>query len=80
MASKIVWTDNALADLESVKNYLEEAWPPNVLTGFLNKLVDKLKVIETFPEIGRASEKFPKRRRFLITNHNLLIYSLQNEE
>jgi addiction module RelE/StbE family toxin len=79
MAAKIVWTNNAEEDLESIKNYLEKNWPDKVLLSFLDRLVSKLKHIEAFPEIGRPSEN-SYRRRLVITKHNLLIYSIQGEE
>jgi addiction module RelE/StbE family toxin len=80
MAAKIVWSKNALQDLENVKKYLEQNWPPKVLISFLDKLITQLKLLETFPELGRASSAFSNRRRIVITKHNLLVYSLQNEE
>jgi plasmid stabilization system protein ParE len=80
MARKIVWTNNALEDLETVKTYLENKWPEKVLLSFFDKLVSKLKLIESFPQIGRVSTESPNRRRIIITKHNLLIYSLRNNE
>ncbi len=64
----------------TIKIYLENNWPDKVLLYFLDRLVNKLKLIESFPEIGRASMKFPYRRRVVIIKHNLLIYSLRNHD
>jgi addiction module RelE/StbE family toxin len=80
MAAKIVWTNNAVKDLENIKTYLQGSWPEKVLLSFLNELINKLNLIEASPEIGRASMKFPSRRRLVITKHNLLIYSLRNND
>ena len=80
MAAKIVWSENALEDLEGLKHYLETAWPPKVLASVMDKLVSKLQVLENFPNIGRASLKFPNRRRTLLTKHNLIIYSVKGDE
>lgn len=77
MASEIVWSQNAVDDLERLKVYLESNWPETVLTTFLNDLVNKLRLIETFPEIGRPSATFINRRRITVTKHNILIYSVQ---
>ena len=80
MAAKIVWTENALEDLNKLKSYLERNWPERVLTSVMDKLVNKLKVLQDFPYIGRASLKFPNRRRTLLTKHNLIIYSVYDDE
>ena len=80
MATKIVWSENALKDLEKLKFYLERNWPQKVLEAVMEKLVNKLEVLHTFPNIGRASLKHPNRRRTLITKHNLLIYSVKKDE
>lgn len=80
MAAKIVWTNNALRDLEKIKSYLEKTWPHKTLLTFLDKLVNKLLILESFPKIGSASIKFPAKRKMVITKHNLLIYSLKNDE
>ncbi len=68
MAAKIVWTNNAADDLEKIKNYLQDNWPEKVLLSFLDELISKLNLIETFPEIGRVSLEFPLRRRLVVVN------------
>lgn len=78
MASKIVWSENALADLEDLKNYLESNWSRFVFVNFLDVLVKKLQLLEQFPKIGRASEKYPDRRKLVLSKQNILIYSLHN--
>ncbi len=57
MATKIIWSENALEDLEKLRVYLEHNWPEKVLNSVMEKLVNKLKVLETFSNIGRASLK-----------------------
>lgn len=80
MAVKIVWSENALEDLEKLKHYLEANWPQKVLISVLDRLVSKLQVLQNFPAIGRPSLKFPNRRRTLLTKHNFLIYSVKEDE
>jgi plasmid stabilization system protein ParE len=80
MAAKIVWSENALEDLENLKLYLERNWPEQVLNLVMKKLVNKLAVLEIYPNIGRASIKYPNRRRTLLTKHNLIIYSVKSNE
>lgn len=79
MAAKIIWTRNALDDLEELKTYLETHWPEAVLIQFLNTLVDKVKLLQEIPEIGRSSSIHKNRRRVSLTKHNILIYSVQGE-
>lgn len=79
MAAKIVWSENALEDLENLKAYLESNWPPPVLALVMDKLVTKLQLLENFPEIGRASLASPNRRRTLLTKHNFIVYSIKGD-
>lgn len=79
MASKIVWSENALADLENLRSYLEQNWPEFVLLNFLDVPVKKLQLIEQLPKLGRPSEKDPNRRKFVLSKHNILIYSLHDD-
>jgi plasmid stabilization system protein ParE len=80
MASKLIWTNNAIKDLENIKLYLEANWPYKVLLSFLDELLNKLFFIERFPEMGRQSSKFINRRMLTITKHNVLIYTVYKDE
>lgn len=79
MAHKIVWSETSLSDLADVLSYLKEEWSKQVSDDFTIALEDQLKVLEEFPRTGIASHEQPYIRRVLITKHNALFYTYDEE-
>ncbi len=79
MAKEIIWTRNAEDDLLNVINYLKYNWPESVSEKFLGILYNKIRLLSLQPRLGRKTSFHPAYRRFLITRHNVLIYSVHRK-
>lgn len=79
MAYKIVWTEEAANDIESVLDYLKENWPQAVAENFLLELYLKLDLIALHPNAGKVS-KYSQIRKILVTKHNALYYLVSGSE
>ena len=57
MAKKIVWTDNALADLESVISYLLLAWNKKIAENFVNLAERKVFFVKSSTKAWEKNKK-----------------------
>ncbi len=61
---------------EIVIDYLIAEWNEMVINDFVDKTEDCIKVLISYPYIGRESEKRKGVRKVLISKHNLPIYKV----
>lgn len=78
MAIVIHWTEEAIESYNAVVVYLSENWSEKVVDGFIEKVSNKLKVLETGKVKFRQSAK-RNIHEVLITRHNLLIYRVYED-
>ncbi len=79
MVKRINWTLNAREDLRSVLQYLQQDWPIETTLGFLQKLTDKLSMLQQFPELGRGYTESDSIRSLVLIKQ-ISIYYLYKEE
>ena len=77
--AQIVWTNNALIDLNEIGEYIATDWPKYTeLT--VSKLYHKVEVLEEYPRIGRV---VPEARndslRELIEGNYRIIYEVDDD-
>ncbi|MCC8358474.1 type II toxin-antitoxin system RelE/ParE family toxin [Salinimicrobium sediminilitoris] len=74
MATKVVWTHQAVIGLEKVMGYLEKEWTVKEIIS-LNQKIDSLIInLQNQPELFKNSHKYKKLRKALIDKNNYLIY------
>jgi plasmid stabilization system protein ParE len=79
MVKEIIWTGNAENDLLNVINYLKYHWSETAADKFLSILFNKINLLSLQPRLGRKTSFHRAYRRFMITRHNVLIYSVHRK-
>ena len=77
---KILWTDNALKELENTIEYLEENWTDRELRNLALKLEETLAYISQNPNLFQPSDVKKEIRRVVILTHNTLYYRVNNNQ
>ena len=80
MVKKIIWTKRANRKFNSVIQYLESEWNPNVVAAFVQRTYDVIETLAMHPELGTLELPDKKIRGFLITKHNRLFYRVSDKE
>ena len=75
MVEKIIWSNKASENFDSITEYLIANWGEKVLIDFKNALSLKLETLKANPNLGFKSSRYSAYRRTLLKNHYLLIYS-----
>lgn len=73
---KILWTDNALKELEKTIAYLEENWTEKELRTLAINLEKTLLLISHNPFAFQSSEIKPDIRRAVVLTLNTIYYSV----
>ena len=79
MAKKVIWTNNAKADLLHILSYLQNAWSFRIADNFSKLVIRKVELLSQFPELGARSQNFPGRRKITLTRRAILIYTIEGE-
>ncbi|MGP8213954.1 MAG: type II toxin-antitoxin system RelE/ParE family toxin [Bacteroidia bacterium] len=79
MALKVVWSNEAKESLKKIITYLEENWTRRELSSFARILEKQLSIISNKPKCYKKSERLLGTRECLLTKHNSLFYTFDNE-
>ncbi len=77
---KILWTDNALKELEKTIKYLEENWTEKELQNLALHLEETLTLVSKNPTLFQASDIKKEIRRVIVLSHNTLYYRIGNNQ
>ena len=77
---KILWTDNALKELEKTITYLEEHWTEKELRNLSNKLEEIVSLISQNPNLFQVSDVKKDIRRAVVLTYNTLYYRVTNNQ
>jgi plasmid stabilization system protein ParE len=77
---KILWTDNALKELEKTIEYLEENWTETALRNLALNLEETLTLVSKNPTLFQVSDFKKEIRRVIILSHNTLYYRIGNNQ
>lgn len=77
--AEIVWTTDALADLDSIVQHIARR-SPEYAPVFVQKVVDAVERLGDFPRLGRVAPEFNDRSlREIIFQNYRIIYKIQGE-
>ncbi|MCB0340624.1 MAG: type II toxin-antitoxin system RelE/ParE family toxin [Pseudobdellovibrionaceae bacterium] len=74
---EIVWSPQALKDIESIGDFIAEDNPPRAIT-FVDELIDSVERLTRFPESGSIVEENPIFRQIVYDGYRL-IYQLRTK-
>lgn len=77
---ELVWTDNAVTDLQYILDYLTVKWTKKEVQNFVRKLDKRLELIVIFPEIFPKTTKRKNVRRSVLTKQTTLYYEVGKKE
>ena len=73
---RILWTLNAISELEGIVPYLEEHWTERELTNFSRELDHTVELISRNPELFQASIARKDIRKAVIAKYTNLYYRM----
>jgi plasmid stabilization system protein ParE len=76
---KIVWTDEAIAGLKEIIEYIEKRFPEKDVRKFIKKLDDQINFIQTNPKAFPLSAKSPSTRRAVVARLTSVFYSVEED-
>ncbi|RIJ50439.1 type II toxin-antitoxin system RelE/ParE family toxin [Maribellus luteus] len=79
MVYKLIWTKEAVDNLEKILSYLEEKWTERETQQFKKRLSKQLELILQFPEMFPVSTYNPKLRKAVLSKQTTLFYKLDGE-
>ena len=77
MAYKIIWTDEALRNLDEILDYLKLEWTDREILQFKRKLSDQLEIIKKYPFIFPKSDRKPRLRKAVLSKQTIIFYEVQ---
>jgi len=78
--AKLIWTDQAIEDLENIGNYIAEN-SERYARITIEKIFSRTKILESFPQVGRiVPEKNEQNVRELIEGNYRIIYEIIPEQ
>ena len=68
---KLLWTDSALADLESIRDYIARD-SAVYAARFLGRLVEAVEILDRFPEMGAVVPEYRNVRQLVYRKYRVL--------
>ena len=76
---KVIWTTIARSDLKSIYEYISED-SGFYAKRFIEKLIDKVEILETYPNMGRVVPEFENQKiRELIEGNYRIVYRTSSD-
>ena len=73
---KVVWTDEAIDNLEAILDYLDHVWTQREVDNFKKKLGKKIELIEQNPKIFPVSAYNPRLRKAVLSRQTTIFYEI----
>lgn len=71
---RIVWTEEALGDLEEILAYYQLNAGPATAKAVHDRIVSEIVALQTFPERIRASDRIPGARELVVTRLPYIVF------
>lgn len=75
----VLWSDEALENVDSIVTYLESRWSQQEADAFIETLQEKETVLSYYPEAYPMSGKSGGYRRCVVTKQITIFYKFENE-
>jgi len=79
MNYKILWTDEAIRNLEQILNYIATTWTDKEVDKFKIRLSEQLNIISKFPNIFPFSIIAPRLRKAVLTRQTIIFYEVKEQ-
>ncbi len=79
MSYRILWTNEAIKNLEQILDYITTAWTDKEANHFKMKLAEQLNIISKFPNIFPASIMAPRLRKAVLTKQTIIFYEVKDQ-
>jgi len=79
MNYRILWTDEAIRNLEQILNYIATNWTDKEVDKFKIKLSAQLNIISKFPNIFPSSNTTPRLRKAVLTRQTIIFYEVREQ-
>ena len=76
---KVVWTDEAIDNLESILDYLDHIWTQRETDNFKKQLGKKIELIEQNPKIFPVSAYNPRLRKAVLSRQTTIFYEIADD-
>jgi plasmid stabilization system protein ParE len=76
---KILWSEQALTDLQNILDYLTENWTQRELKNFSQRLDKRINLIRHYPNLFPSSSTKKSIRRSVLTKHTTIYYQVQTQ-
>ena len=76
---KVVWTDEAIDNLEAILDYLDHVWTQREVDNFKKKLGKKIELIEQNPKIFPVSAYNPRLRKAVLSRQTTIFYEIADD-
>jgi plasmid stabilization system protein ParE len=80
MDYKLVWTYEAINNLEEILDYLITNWSQKEVVQFKHKLSKHIDLILQFPKMFPVSDYNPKLRKAVLSKQTTLFYKIKGNE
>lgn len=79
MDYKIIWTNEAINNLEEILNYLNENWSKREVDNFKRKLSNQIELIGLFPTMFPVSSYNIKLRKAVLSKQTTIFYQINDK-
>lgn len=79
MSYQIFWSEEAIANLEQIINYLSEKWTEREVNNFKLRLVEQIEIIAKFPFGFPVSAQISRLRKAVLTKHTSIFYEVREQ-
>lgn len=79
MSYKILWSDEAVKNLEQILEYLSTEWTEREVDNFKAKLSEQIEIISRFPNGFPASTIVPRLRKAVLTKQTIIFYEVKEQ-
>jgi plasmid stabilization system protein ParE len=77
---QLLWSDEAIENLESILKYLQENWTQREVNGFKLQLKKLLNLINSYPLLFPISEYNPRLRKAVLSKQTIIFYEFKGSE
>jgi plasmid stabilization system protein ParE len=78
--TRILWSEEALQNLEDILQYLEEKWTLREVENFKRKLSRQLEIIRRFPQIFPNSKQRSDLKKSVLSSQTSVFYQIKGKD